>query len=77
MDALLNSVDARLQRVESDLSAVKADVSAVRANYATKTWILGNTILVLLGLGGVAWSIIYFFAQPILSELLKLGAGAN
>lgn len=67
---------SRLSSVERTLSDVRVDVGSVKTqlqHVATKTWIFGGVIAVLVGLIGGFW----WIAQQFLIPLLKAAGGAG
>jgi hypothetical protein len=74
MSARVDRLDRVCERIEGDISTLKVDVGSIKTelpHLATKTWILGGVITVLIGIVLACWWAAQQYLGPILQHLGK------
>lgn len=70
MDPRVDRIERVVDRIDGDLTAIKVSIGKIETrldNVATKTWVMGGAIAVLVTLIGGFWWIAQQYLAPILA----------
>jgi hypothetical protein len=74
MEPRVARLETAVDRIDQDLTAIKVSIARIETrleNVATKTWVLGGAIAVLVALVGGFWWIAQQYLAPILAAAGK------